>query len=165
MEETLEELRAEKEKLIAEKEELIEQLTNANENLALARETIARAKDPTPVVRPSPRRVQILVECSRNGMRLTRTPAGWLLSFGNKLQRLFKRLIDIWEIFVKEDWHLSDIFQPPPPKRKAIFAPKLPLRGQVLLPSMAVLVADTLNSLGGAMMLSHGNLKKPPAPE
>ena len=38
---------------------------------------------------------------------------GWILSMGN-MKRGFKKLRDIWELLIVEDWPLTELFCPPP---------------------------------------------------
>lgn len=87
---------------------------------AKLRERLARAKNPEPVQRPSFERVKRLA--SNACMEVSRHKnGGFVLSFG-RLQRWFKRLRDLWEIFTSDDWKLSEIFSKkilPPIQRRS----------------------------------------------
>jgi hypothetical protein len=40
------------------------------------------------------------------------------------LRRSFEKLRDIWDLLIVDDWHLMDLFSPPPPAvPKPLFAP------------------------------------------
>jgi hypothetical protein len=46
----------------------------------------------------------------------------WTLSMGH-LKRNFKKLRDIWDLLITDDWYLMDLFSPPlPVAKKSIFA-------------------------------------------
>lgn len=106
----------------------IERLTLA---LGKATSVIRRAKDPSPVERPSWKRVIGLV--TNAGMNLRRVASSWELSLGH-LKRRFRALKEIWELMIAEDWHLGEIFpsdgrrgkQPRKPIRYPVLAPWLP---------------------------------------
>jgi hypothetical protein len=90
---------------------------------------LAKAKNPDPVERPSLRRVMVL--CANACMKLEKLNGLWVLSLGN-LSRTFKRLKEIWDLFIQEDWILSNIFPQmsvPKPKQKVEkVTPRLPHR-------------------------------------
>jgi hypothetical protein len=118
-EEEIQTLKSENERLKAENEQLKQELMEAKVNLR-------RAKNPSPVEKPSFKRVLRLVwdAC----MNLKKVAGGWLLTMG-KLERKFKSLKLIWELLTQENWYLSDIF--PPQKKPTAFkdaAPRLPKR-------------------------------------
>ena len=81
-----------------------------------AQNTIKRAKDPNPISRPNFKRVIKLVTDAC--MELQRVAGGWLLKLGHR-QRRFKKLLEIWELFLADDWFLSDIF---PDEHKACYS-------------------------------------------
>ena len=133
----LEEILASNEELVAE----IERLRRENEELlnqySRVSEAMRRAKNPDSVVRPSLKRLLgfVLDAC----MQLRRVVGGWELSLGQTKKRIFKRLKDIWEIFVQENWYLSDIFPPDsaPVARgdRPLVAPRLRLRYSTIAPA------------------------------
>lgn len=90
-------------------ERLEKEIAALREQLKAAENTVRRAKDPNPVQRPSLKRVFKLVHDAC--MTLTRKANGWLLKLGNK-ERVFKRLTQIWELLLTDDWSLGDIFPP-----------------------------------------------------
>ncbi len=45
-----------------------------------------------------------------------------MLTVGEKLKRGFKTLKEIWELLIVDDWHLTDLFCPPP-KEPVYIAP------------------------------------------
>lgn len=98
-----------------ETEAKLRQLEAENERLRAElkaeRNTIRRAKDPTPVKRPSHKRIMKLVADAC--MKLVKIKCGWVLSLGH-LERFFKRRGEVWELLIQEDWKLSDIFPPTP---------------------------------------------------
>jgi len=95
----------------------IARLRAQNEKLLeLARsqsEIIRKAKDISPLERPSFKRVFALAQaaCLNISKALT---GGWLLTMGERLKRGFKTLKEIWELLTVDDWHLTDLFCPPP---------------------------------------------------
>jgi len=99
--------------LVAENERLRKQNEDLLQEVKAANNTIRRAKDINPVERPTFKRVVLLLidAC----MTLRRVAGGWLLKLGTKVRR-FKRLKEIWELLMVDDWSLSDIF-PPEPER------------------------------------------------
>ncbi|AFZ32227.1 hypothetical protein Glo7428_3767 [Gloeocapsa sp. PCC 7428] len=117
---------------------LRERVAELEQQLKAAENTIKRAKNPDPVERPTLKRVLKLVRDAC--MTLVRTASGWVLSLGNK-QRKFRRLFDIWELLLVDDWLLSEIFpeseQPRPRSRKAA-QPRLPHRNEAIAPSYQV---------------------------
>ena len=117
----------------------LEQLRAENEQLrqelAAQANTIRRAKDINPVQRPSLRRVLKLVHDAC--MNLERVRGGWLLKLGH-LTRKFRKLTQIWELLIAEDWFLSEIFPPPAPSVQAQSGdamPQLPRRYGSIAPA------------------------------
>lgn len=109
-----EEMRSELERLRKENEALKQKVKAANN-------TIRRAKDISPVERPSLRRVMKIANDAL--MTVTKEGGRWILKMGHK-NRSFKRLGQLWELLIKDDWFLSDIFPPPePPKERRSFFP------------------------------------------
>jgi hypothetical protein len=100
--------------------------------LELARfqsEIIRKAKDISPVERPSFKRVLALAQAACLDISKALT-GGWLLTMGEKLKRGFKTLKEIWELLTVDDWHLTDLFCPPP-KEPVSVAPLLaPIRSK-----------------------------------
>lgn len=90
-------------------ERLEKEIAALREQLKAAENTVRRAKDISPVQRPSLKRVFKLVHDAC--MTLTRQASSWLLKLGNK-ERKFKKLTDIWELLLSDDWSLGDIFPP-----------------------------------------------------
>lgn len=105
------------------------ELKRSQSEAADLRRAIAIAKDPNPVKRCSLKRVQALA--SNACMAVERLNKGWLLKFG-RLERHFRFLGQIWQILIQEDWALSDVFPPEPPRQQK--APRLPFRYPVLAP-------------------------------
>ena len=131
-----------KEKLKAEIERLKAGMDQLAKELRDIRVRFRKAKDPRPVERPSLKRVMPLVADAC--MNLCRVRGGWELSMG-RLKRRFRQLTQIWEIFIQEDWHLSDVF--PPARRQP---PRLPLRHPVLAPrGMQSALAQTVPAAPG----------------
>lgn len=93
--------------LAAENERLRQEIEQLRRERDAANQTIKRAKDPNPISRPGFKRVIKLVADAC--MELVRVAGCWLLKFGRK-ERRFKRLLDIWHLFLADDWSLSDIF-------------------------------------------------------
>jgi len=92
--------------------------------LELARaqaEKIRFAKDISPVEKPSLKRVLGLAQAACMDVSKAVT-GGWILSMGKNLKRGFKKLRQIWELLSQEDWHLTDLFYPPP-KEPVYIAP------------------------------------------
>ena len=109
---------------------------------------VARAKDARPIKRSPFLRVLLLV---RNAcMDLKRVTGGWLLTFGNN-ERKFKRLGQVWDLFIADDWVLSEIFNPvAPPKRDRVLVPKpiLPARYPSIAPAISVIANDKSSDSG-----------------
>ena len=104
---TKKELAARIERLQKENADLEQENAALNEQLKAAENTVRRAKDISPIVRPSLGRVFKLVR--EACMTLTRKANGWLLKFGAR-ERKFKKLTEIWELLLAEEWQLCDIF-------------------------------------------------------
>jgi hypothetical protein len=75
-------------------------------------EEIPRAKDISPVEKPSLKRVLALAHAACLDV-LKSTEGNWILSMG-RLRRSFKKLRDIWDLLIVDDWYLTDLFSPPP---------------------------------------------------
>jgi hypothetical protein len=75
-------------------------------------EEIRRAKDISPVEKPSLKRVLALAHAACLDV-LKSTEGNWILSMG-RLRRSFKKLRDIWDLLIVDDWYLTDLFSPPP---------------------------------------------------
>ena len=98
------------------------------------KQIVARAKDARLIKRSPFLRVLRLVQSAC--MDLKRVAGGWLLTFGNN-ERKFKRLNQVWGLFIADDWVLREIFNPPPPpKRDRVLFPKpiLPARHYSIAP-------------------------------
>lgn len=107
--------------IIAENERLKKQNADLQQEVRAANNTIRRAKDINPVERPSLKRVLKLAADAC--MTLAREGGRWILRLGN-LTRSFKRLGQLWELLIKDEWVLSEIFPPPePPKERRSFFP------------------------------------------
>jgi hypothetical protein len=102
----------------------IKRLEQENQRLG---EIVRRAKDPTPVQRPSLKRVIELVQSAC--MTLERCGGGWLLKLGHRVRR-FRFLKQIWELLIADDWLLEEVFPPEPEQLK--IQPQLPERHPVL---------------------------------
>lgn len=110
----IDEMRSELERLRKENEALKQEVRAANN-------TLRRAKDISPVERPSLKRVMKLAADAC--MTITREGGRWILKMGH-LTRSFKRLGQLWELLIADNWYLSDIFPPPePPKERRSFFP------------------------------------------
>lgn len=108
--------------IIAENERQKKRIAELEQEVRAANNTIRRAKDINPVERPSFKRVLKLV--SDACMTLTREGGRWILKLG-RLTRSFKRLGQLWELLIKEEWVLSEIFPPSEPtlERRSFFPP------------------------------------------
>lgn len=73
---------------------------------------VRRAKDISPVEKPSLKRVLALARAACMDISKSLSE-GWVLSMGH-LKRSFKKLRDIWDLLITDDWHLMDLFSPPP---------------------------------------------------
>ena len=84
-------------------------------------EQIRRAKDISPVEKPSLKRVLALAQTACLDV-IKSAEGNWILSMG-RLKRSFKKLRDIWDLLIIEDWYLTDLFSPPPlpVAKKSIF--------------------------------------------
>jgi len=112
----LESALAEIARLRTENEELLGRVRSQSEE-------IRRAKDISPVEKPSLKRVITLAQAACLDV-LKSTEGNWILSMG-RLRRSFKKLRDIWDLLISDDWYLMDLFSPPPPQAvpKPLFAP------------------------------------------
>ena len=121
--------------LLEECRRLEREVADLRTELKEQKQVIARAKDARPIKRSPFLRVLKLV---RNAcMDLKRVTGGWLLTFGNN-ERKFKRLNQVWDLFIADDWVLSEIFNPvTPPKQSRVKAPKpiLPVRYPSIAPA------------------------------
>lgn len=100
-------LRSENERLRKENEALRQEVRAANN-------TIRRSKNISPVERPSLKRV---MKIANDALTITREGGRWSLKLGH-LTRSFKRLGQLWELLIKDDWSLGDILPQPEPKRE-----------------------------------------------
>jgi len=84
---------------------------------------IRRAKDISPVEKPSLKRVISLAQAACFDV-FKSAEGKWTLSMGH-LKRNFKKLRDIWDLLITDDWYLMDLFSPPPlpVTPKPLFAP------------------------------------------
>jgi hypothetical protein len=96
-------------------QKLIEENRVLTEENAILRRKLLEARDPEPIERPTVRRVRVLI--SMACCTLDRVKHLWRISMGNK-ERFFKRLRDVWEFFLQEDWSLSDLFPPTAEKKQ-----------------------------------------------
>jgi len=96
--------------------ELLSQVRSQSEQIRLA-------KDISPVEKPSLKRVLALARAACLDV-LKSAEGNWVLSMG-RLRRTFKKLRDIWDLLVVDDWFLEDLFSPLPPPiaPKPLFAP------------------------------------------
>jgi hypothetical protein len=84
---------------------------------------VRHAKDISPVEKPSLKRVLALARAACMDISKSLSE-GWVLRMGH-LKRSFKKLRDIWDLLITDDWHLMDLFSPPSPPvaPKPLFAP------------------------------------------
>jgi len=85
-------------------------------------EKIRAAKDISPLEKPSLKRVLALAQAACMDI-FKSAEGGWVLSIAH-LKRSFKKLRDIWDLLIVDDWCLMDLFSPPPPLpvvKKSIF--------------------------------------------
>jgi hypothetical protein len=88
---------------------------------------ISEAKDISPILKPNLRRIRVLAASAFLTVAKD-VKSGWLLTWGTA-KRHFKRLKEIWDILILDDWPLTDIFSPLPPSppspqaAKPLFAP------------------------------------------
>lgn len=99
------------EELARENERLRKEIEDLQVQVKSAEQKIRRAKDISPIERPSWKRVVKLVADAC--MTLRRVVGGWILKLGTKVRR-FKRLSEIWELLITDDWALTDLFPPEP---------------------------------------------------
>lgn len=109
----------------------------AEAELNRANAIIRRARDASPVQRPSLKRVLQLVGDAC--MTLERIKGGWLLKLGRSLSRRFRKLSQIWELLIQDDWSLSELFTEPPKTRSRppLPPPKLMPRNPSIVPATA----------------------------
>jgi len=113
----LESALAEIKRLRTQNDELLSRVRSQSEQIRLA-------KDISPVEKPSLKRVLALAQAACLDV-IKSAEGNWILSMG-RLRRSFKKLRDIWDLLIVDDWFLEDLFSPPPPPsaaRKPIFAP------------------------------------------
>jgi hypothetical protein len=113
----LESALAEIARLRTQNDELLSRVRSQSEQIRLA-------KDISPVEKPSLKRVLSLAQAACLDV-LKSAEGNWILSMGNRLRRSFKKLRDIWDLLVSDDWFLEDLFFPPPPlaAQKPLFPP------------------------------------------
>lgn len=139
MDSELERLKTENERLNAENEQLKTENERLQAESIRTNAIIRRAKDPDPVQRPSLKRVLKLV--SEACMNLSRVPGGWLLKLGS-LARRFRKLSQIWEILLQDDWVLSEVFTEPVKVRsRSIPVPRLLPRNPSIAPAATPVLA------------------------
>jgi|GEM_PF-3283754 len=109
------------------------------------KQTIRNAKNISPIVRLSLKRVLRLAAYAC--MDVQKTVGGWILRMGDKARK-FRRLSDIWDILIQDNWFLSDVFPPdklipinkiqppkprkrPTPREKQTFPFPLPYNTQI----------------------------------
>ena len=135
--------------LLEECRRLEREVADLRTELKEQKQIVARAKDARPIKRSPFLRVLKLVQSAC--MDLKRVAGGWLLTFGNN-ERKFKRLNQVWDLFIADDWVLSEIFNPvAPPKRDRVLVPKpiLPARYPSIAP-LACAIANDKSSDSGA---------------
>jgi hypothetical protein len=112
----LESALAEIARLRAQNDELLSRVRSQSEQIRLA-------KDISPVEKPSLKRVLALARAACLDV-LKSAEGNWILSMG-PLRRNFKKLRDIWDLLIVDDWFLEDLFSPPPPPaaQEPLFAP------------------------------------------
>lgn len=126
----IEEFKQDYDRLLASGAKTRAEQDRLSKELAEARSHIKRAKDPSPVQRPSWKRVIALARDAC--MTLERVKGGWQLTLGHMVRR-FRFLKQIWELLVQEDWFLGDIFPPTrEPQSPPVARPRLPFRAPVL---------------------------------
>jgi hypothetical protein len=89
-------------------------------------EKIQSAKDISPVEKPSLKRVLALARSACLDV-FKNAEGSWILSMG-PLKRSFRKLRQIWDLLIVDDWYLDELFSPPPPPppplaAKPLFAP------------------------------------------
>lgn len=111
-------------------------IAELEQEVRAANNTIRRAKDISPVERPSLRRVMRLAADAC--MTVSREGGRWILKMGH-LTRSFKRLGQIFELLIVDDWFLSEIFPPPAPKfeRRSFPPPWLKRRNPSIAPPVS----------------------------
>jgi hypothetical protein len=105
-----ERLRQDLAKSEAEKKVLEQELDYSKKVQAKQAEIIARAKNISSIIRPSLPRIKRL--CESACLNVEKVSGGYELSFGFTLKRVFKKLSHIFDILVRGDWYLADIFKP-----------------------------------------------------
>lgn len=124
--------------VISELERLREQIERLEAENRELKNKLARAKDPTPVERPS------IERCKRMAadacMSIERCDRGWRFRMGWQVcQRIFRRLRDLWEFLLQDEWLIEDLggfYSPEVLNHKKVkVAPKLPKRNPSLLPN------------------------------
>jgi hypothetical protein len=101
----LESALAEIARLRTQNDELLNRVRSQSEQIRIA-------KDISPVERPSLKRVLALAQAAC--LDLCKSAEGnWILSMG-RLKRGFKKLRDIWDLLISDEWYLMDLFSPPP---------------------------------------------------
>lgn len=93
--------------IVAENERLKKEITDLEVQIRAAETTIRRARDVSPIERPSLKRVLKLAQDAC--LAVQRVRGGWMLKLGN-LARRFKRLSQIWELLITDNWILSELF-------------------------------------------------------
>lgn len=102
------------------------EITDLEVQLRAAERTIRRAKDISPIERPTLKRVMQLAR--EACLSVQRVKGGWMLKIGDVLSRRFKRLREIWELLIADNWVLSELFHTPEPVRVRRILPRPLLR-------------------------------------
>lgn len=110
---------------IAENERLRKEITDLEVQLRAAERTLRRAKDISPIERPTLKRVMQLAR--EACLTVQRVKGGWMLKIGD-LSRRFKRLREIWELLITDNWVLTELFHTPEPVRVRRVLPRPLLR-------------------------------------
>lgn len=118
--------------IVTENERLSEENAALKKKIKEFGSAMRRAKDISPVMRPTLKRVLKLAHDA--SLTIARVTGGWMLKLGN-LTRRFKRLTQIWELLIEDDWILSEIFTTPEPIRVRRVLPKPILRNPSIAPS------------------------------
>lgn len=115
-----------------------ERLESENRQL---KDKLARAKNPEPVERPSLERCQRMAGDAC--MSIEKCDRGWRFRMGWQVcRRIFRKLRDVWEFLLKEEWEMSELGgfaypdqTQPKPERQRI-KPQLPRRNPSILPPL-----------------------------
>jgi hypothetical protein len=103
------------ERLQGENERLRKVVGSLEKQVKTLKETIRNAKDISPIERISFARVRRLAR--EACMEIARQGKQFILSMG-KTTRAFRKLRQIWDLLIEDDWYLSDIFPQLDPDRE-----------------------------------------------